>query len=62
KGRADVVDQHCHAGNQLQPLLGKAAFFVHDDPSFPKILSSLYRKGPKKTMNFHKERLIFPLQ
>ena len=62
EGRADVVDEHGHAGDQLQPLLGKAVFFVHDDPSFPKFLPPLYRKGRKKTMIFPKERLIFPLQ
>ena len=60
KGRTDVVDEHGHAGDQLQPLLGKAVFFIHDDPSFRKILPPLYRKARKKTMIFPKERLIFP--
>ena len=62
KGRADVVEEHGHAGDQLQPLLGKAAFVVHDDPSFPKFLPPLYPTRQKKTMIFPKERLIFPIQ
>ena len=35
KGRADVVDEHGGAGDQLQSLLGKAVFFVHGNSSFP---------------------------
>ena len=61
KGGADVVDEHGHAGDQFQALLRKARFFVHDDPSFPKILPPLYRREQKKTTIFPKERLIFPL-
>ena len=58
EGRADVVEEHGHAGDQLQPLLGKAAFFVHDDPSFPKFCphyTLFHEKRQRNTVAFSAE-------